>query len=871
MAGAVGLFGGEQTPDAGIDLAVPGPIVTVIAEWVGLDPAASGSSALEMTVTGPGLSDGGAVPGTLSATDDALGSPLFAWYADVTDLFGVGSAGAYNVDVEPFSSPGFLWGATVTVVYDTGPCEIESQLTWKVGADYYFGRSAAVESRTETMAYQFPASDVDRVAVLRASHGGADSNADSCRVSAIWAATGDGEAPGPGTDLVDGAGTPVLPGATEIAVAPFSPDAQGCPAPAPVSPLLSITGGNVGPEYALVEMELLVPAGATWVALQLESPPDNGGYPGLPESGAWAGGAVLLLDVPVVVPVASVVLEKTVLAGDAAVCPGVEGTDELVVDDAGSAVTYCYRVVNSGETSLLPVTLDDPSLGIADGDMALVSGDPSLPLPPGGELVYSFVTVIDGPLTGVAVTEGVPVDSARTPIPDLDPVSDSNDAGVDVPVVVPVASVVLEKTVLAGDAAVCPGVEGTDELVVDDAGSAVTYCYRVVNSGETSLLPVTLDDPSLGIADGDMALVSGDPSLPLPPGGELVYSFVTVIDGPLTGVAVTEGVPVDSAGTPIPDLDPVSDSNDAGVDVESSGSLPAPSITLEKTVLDPGGGCPGVEGTDELLVTMPDAPAQFCYRITNTGNTALTQITLDDPDIDVTEDDLVVEIGTLVSPLLAGEEVVATLPVEGVEGVSEAVVAGVPALDDGTPLGLDPVTAANDAGIVTVGVVLEKTVLDGRDAACPGVEASDEVVTTEVGSWVTFCFRVINTGTTHLFPVQIADSTLGITEGDMALVSGDPSLPLAPGGEIVFAYNHVVAVSMINVATATGVPTDATGGTVLAPPLVTSNDARVAVLQETLPFTGSSMVAQTWLGLTMLLLGAFVVVGLGIVEGRSEA
>ena len=160
--------------------------------------------------------------------------------------------------------------------------------------------------------------------------------------------------------------------------------------------------------------------------------------------------------------------------------------------------------------------------------------------------------------------------------------------------------------------------------------------------------------------------------------------------------------------------------------------------------------------------------------------------------------------------------------------------------------------------------------LEGHGASCAGVEASDELVTGLTGTPVTFCFRVVNTGTTHLFPVGLVDVTLGITDADMSVVAGDPAVPLAPGAEIVWAYDHVLVASVVNVATATAVPSFPEGGAVSGEVLVSSNDARLAILQETLPRTGSSLFEQLRLGLTLLMAGAFVVAAGGIINGSLE-
>jgi LPXTG-motif cell wall-anchored protein len=168
-------------------------------------------------------------------------------------------------------------------------------------------------------------------------------------------------------------------------------------------------------------------------------------------------------------------------------------------------------------------------------------------------LVYSYETTITADLVNTAVVTGTPVDEDG-PIPNLEDVTDTNDAQVDLePPTGQLPNdpdIALEKTVLAGGA--CPGVEGTDELVTGVAGTAVTYCFRVENTGNTGLFPV----------------------VPLAPDGVLVYSYETTITADLVNTAVVTGTPVDEDG-PIPDLEDVTDTNDAQVDLEPpSGQVP---------------------------------------------------------------------------------------------------------------------------------------------------------------------------------------------------------------------------------------------------------------------------------------------------------
>ena len=82
-------------------------------------------------------------------------------------------------------------------------------------------------------------------------------------------------------------------------------------------------------------------------------------------------------------------------------------------------MTYCFRVINSGETALANVAIDDATLGITSADLTLVSGDETAPLPIGGELVYSYETTADAALTNVALMPPVVVLNVTSwPAPD---------------------------------------------------------------------------------------------------------------------------------------------------------------------------------------------------------------------------------------------------------------------------------------------------------------------------------------------------------------------------------------------------------------------------------------------------------------------
>ncbi|HLR95718.1 MAG TPA: hypothetical protein VK053_14425, partial [Jiangellaceae bacterium] len=355
LAYDVGAVAMEDTTTAQtLSLDLEGPVVQVIIEWAGIWQPAPLDPTIGVEVAGPGGTLSNRFAGTEST--DATGLPFappaiaYGYVADITDLFASGAAGTYTVNVTPpvdgVDGAQNRWGgATVTAVYDSSPCEDTATVIWKGGVDYYFGGNSTSSPTTDLIVYDwgYPLAE-DYTASFATSMVGSDDEATDCRVSSVWVASGTGAAPSTSEELVDGDGVPnAALGGVEGIVNPFTPPNQPCPPAATSPPVVSFTPGNVGPEMALVQFDMVIPEGSTWAAFQLESPRDNGGFPGLPESGAWSGAGLLIL--PALAPSSpEIALEKTVLDGTDATCPGVEGTDELVTGEAGTPVTYCFTI-----------------------------------------------------------------------------------------------------------------------------------------------------------------------------------------------------------------------------------------------------------------------------------------------------------------------------------------------------------------------------------------------------------------------------------------------------------------------------------------------------------------------------------------------
>ena len=163
------------------------------------------------------------------------------------------------------------------------------------------------------------------------------------------------------------------------------------------------------------------------------------------------------------------------------------------------------------------------------------------------------------------------------------------------------------------------------------------------------------------------------------------------------------GVPTDGGGTPLPGLDPVGDEDTARADERS------PAVRVDKTVYaghDAGAGCAG----GEIAYGVNGAPVTWCFSVTNTGDTALTDVTLEDLDLGVTEGDLTVLSGDLAS-LAPGDSAVLYLAgsVDGdldntVTATAQSILG--PVVDDDT--------AAVDE--VAPSVTVDKTVYRVHDA-----------------------------------------------------------------------------------------------------------------------------------------------------------
>lgn len=309
----------------------PGAIVGAFIEWVGVEdmtPEGDGTSTL--------LIDGTEVSGTLAEGDAGITTgpskgPWYSWWANIGPADGAfGGPGVLNDANTTLNISGWTNdssektnGATVTVIYDTGAdddpstedCSIQNTVQILSGADWYYHATPG-EPFTDLLVFTFPTASIERALSVRLSHAGTQSTQTSCRGGSVWMLAGSGEAPtstefdilaigtdgkgygiNNGVEIVDDPFTgPTLPCTPSINPVPDHPYEEGhqCSSGAATCPYRAIEitppeGGDVGPEWGIIDIDALVPAGTTWVAFQLESEADEQG-----ESGSWGVASLVI-------------------------------------------------------------------------------------------------------------------------------------------------------------------------------------------------------------------------------------------------------------------------------------------------------------------------------------------------------------------------------------------------------------------------------------------------------------------------------------------------------------------------------------------------------------------------------------------------
>ncbi|KAG1647456.1 hypothetical protein GQR58_030580 [Nymphon striatum] len=421
---------------------------------------------------------------------------------------------------------------------------------------------------------------------------------------------------------------------------------------------------------------------------------------------------------------------KTVVPGPEGECPsfadGVPGDGPALPVMYTEVVTYCITVTNTSGNPATNVMITDPQ-----GPGAFDIGD----LAVGQEATVSY----DIEITAATLTLNTATATGTGPNGDLDPVSDTA-----IPLPDPVLEIV--KTVVPGPQGDCPafadGVQGRGDALEVEIGDTVTYCIAIINSGAGDAENVKITD--------DQATPSQFEIGALAAGAETGVSYDIVIDEETAFINVAAVTGTGPNG-PVPQ-----DDDDAAIDVTDNRLARVELIHSVAKASD-----------DECLTVAKDlnslaADIAGTGVITNTGNVPLTDVELNAGSIGIVDADALAAVGAG-TVLLPGDSVSlsvggASIPVNGLTSVG--VVTAEPSDEEGNLLTLDTVTDTDDAEVREAAINLETTVVAGVDGDCVN---GAELITVAVGSDVTWCFEVTNTGTVSLLVEEVTDITLGLT------------------------------------------------------------------------------------------------------------
>ena len=311
----------------------------------------------------------------------------------------------------------------------------------------------------------------------------------------------------------------------------------------------------------------------------------------------------------------------------------------------GDTITYTITVTNTGDEDLEGITVDDSLLGDLSDDFAdtLAAGDSE-----SHEFTYEVTEDSPDPVPNEVTASGSGVDSGEL-------VDDSANCSTDL--LFPLIELVKDGPALV------------------HRGDTITYSFTVTNTGEVELFDVALSDP---ICDPGTIVPGAEVDASLAVGEVWTFSCTHLVtetdDDPLPNTATVIGDTEEGEGG-----NPVTDSDDHLVDIIS------PAIDIVKTV-------------DEEVVPV-GTTVTFTYVVTNTGDTTLYEISVDDDILGHIGDIPVLEPGdsvTLTHDFVVGDEIVTNIgTAEGEDILGRSVSAD----DDATVspiLGTNPPNPPNN-------------------------------------------------------------------------------------------------------------------------------------------------------------------------------
>ncbi|SRX51512.1 hypothetical protein AEQU1_00006 [Aequorivita sp. CIP111184] len=454
--------------------------------------------------------------------------------------------------------------------------------------------------------------------------------------------------------------------------------------------------------------------------------------------------------------------------------------------DVDETISYTFTVTNEGNVSLSNVTVTDPLIATITGPTGDTDGDGKLDVTEIWTYTGSYaITQIDidaGQVTNQATAEGTAPDA--TVVSDL---SDDNSVLEDDPTIVELCQnpvIALIKTGVVND---------TNGNGCADVDETISYTFTVFNLGNVTLSNVTVTDPLVSVVGGPITLTPGATD-----GTSFTATYtITQADidaGEVINQATATGT--DASGTTVSDLS--DDNSELENDPTITELCQNPAIALIKVGVptdENGNGCADL---GETIV--------YSFSVKNTGNVALTSVTITDPLVAVVGGPINLATGEDDTTTFTAIYTITQTDVDAGFVENQAIADGIaPNGDVVSDLSDDNSYTENDPTIVNVcnivppvGMIsLEKTGVFNDEN---GNGASD------VGETISYSFSITNTGQITLYNITITDLLPGIQ------ILGGPIAQLLPGETDDTTFTAVYIINdqdigngeVVNQATVTG-------------------------------------------------------------------
>lgn len=466
-------------------------------------------------------------------------------------------------------------------------------------------------------------------------------------------------------------------------------------------------------------------------------------------------------------------------------------TDENGVADPGESIGYAFTVVNTGNTTVTGLTIDDPTIA-ADG--ITISCDVDT-LAPGR--VATCATTADRPVTEADLLAGSIENTATAVATDPDGGRVAAEDRATVPSAQVRSALTLAKHGTLDDA-VTPN--GTADL-----GEAIRYGVELTNTGNVTLHDVRIVDPTLS----DAGLSIEDCPASLAPGESAVcwatadYPVTQQMMDTLTVVANTAwATATDPTGRDVTSPEST---------VEIPVTAAAPALRLVKHA-----------ALDDAVTANDTADAgesvRYSFELTNSGSVTLGELRVEDP--------MLTDAGIAVTECRQDGQVVTSLApgATAICDTDDALVMSQEQFDAlaGTSLSNTAVAYGTGPDRAEVAAPPSTTDTPVTDPA-PALTLSKEQGTwtdvngngsIDAGDTTSYLFRVRNTGTVTVSDIAVTDPLLterGVDLTDCHVTTlAVGSTTSCESGPLTLDADDAAAGHLLNTATATGATGDGT-------------------------------------------------------------